>query len=272
MNYSVLMSVYYKEKAEFFEASIESMLNQTALTNDFVIVCDGPLTQELDAVIKKKVEEHPDLFQIIALPENLGIGGAADEGLRHCKNDLVAKMDSDDIARAYRCEKQLEVFARDPEIAIVGGQLSEFQHSLDNIVAVRKVPTLHKDIILYAKRRMPFNNQTVMYRKSVVDAVGGYSRIRRCEDYDLYVRMLQDGYKSQNCEKILVDFRLNEDAYSRRGMKDNLIGFIKVRWEIHKNGFSSFLDFLVPCCGQVVLSIAPNSVKDLIYKRFLRNR
>lgn len=269
-NYSVLMSVYYKEKAEFLRASIKSMLDQTVPPDDFVIVCDGSLTAELDKTINEFCSQKPTLFQIVRSEKNVGIGAAANLGLKYCKNDLVAKMDSDDISRPDRCERQLKVFRQIPELAIVGGQLSEFEDTPEHVVAIRKVPLNHEDILTFSKRRMPFNNQTVMYRKQAVFEAGGYSPLKRCEDYDLYVRMLQLDYDAKNLPCVLVDYRLNQGAMSRRGTVENFKGFFQVRWKIYKSGYSSFIDFIFPCLGQVVVSLIPNRLKYEFYKKFLR--
>lgn len=269
-NYSVLMSVYYKEKPEYLKKSIQSMLDQTVPTNDFVIVCDGPLNEELDEVIEQNKKRYPNLFQIVRLPQNVGIGGAASEGLKYCKNDLVAKMDSDDIARQDRCEKQLAVFDINPELSIIGSQLVEFEDTIENIVGKRIVPCKLDDILHFAKRRMPFNNITVMYRKRSVEMVGGYSSLKRCEDYELYTRMLHKGCKAQNVDDYLCYARTDKDAYSRRGKFNNLYSFIIVRWKIYRMGFSGLTDFLIPCCGQLVLTTSPNFVKRWLYKKWLR--
>lgn len=269
-NYSVLMSVYYKEKAEFLRASIKSMLDQTVPPDDFVIVCDGSLTAELDKTINEFCSQKPTLFQIVRSEKNVGIGAAANLGLKYCKNDLVAKMDSDDISRPDRCERQLKVFRQIPELAIVGGQLSEFEDTPEHVVAIRKVPLNHEDILTFSKRRMPFNNQTVMYRKQAVFEAGGYSPLKRCEDYDLYVRMLRKGYFVNNLPQVLVDYRLNKEALQRRGMMTNFKAFTIVRWRMYRSGFSSLIDFLIPCLAQLFISLSPYKLKAAFYKRWLR--
>ena len=108
--YSVLMSVYYREKPEFLRQSMESILHQTVPTDDFVLVCDGPLNPELDAVIAQMQQAFGPVLYVLRLKQNGGLGKALNAGIQHCKNELVARMDSDDISRPDRCEKQLKVF------------------------------------------------------------------------------------------------------------------------------------------------------------------
>ena len=115
-NYSVLMSVYHKEKADYLRDAMDSIWNQTIPTDDFVLVCDGPLNEELEEVINYMLKDHLSVLKIIRLENNLGLGNALNEGLKHCKNELVARMDSDDIADYQRCEKQLQVFQNNTDI------------------------------------------------------------------------------------------------------------------------------------------------------------
>lgn len=271
-SYSVLMSVYYKENPVFFAEAIQSMMEQTVRTDDFVIVCDGPLSQELDAVLEVYQTRFPDVIHTVRLPENVGIGAAANIGLRHCKNELVAKMDSDDIAEPFRCEKQLEMFRKDPRLTVVGGFIQEFDQDPGNPFAVRGVPQTNEEIRKFARRRQPFNNQTVMYRRKAVIEVGGYRNLRRCEDYDVYLRLLHSGYYVGNLPETLVKVRVNAQAVSRRASLSTLRGVIVSRGYALKIGYSSLLDFLICVGGELVILVCPGSVQQFIYKKFLRQR
>lgn len=114
--YSVLMSVYHKEKPEYLKQAIESIQAQAFPTDDFVLVCDGPLSEPLDSVIAKKQQEMGTTLNVIRLAKNGGLGNALNEGIKHCKDELVARMDSDDIAYPDRCEKQINVFNTHPKV------------------------------------------------------------------------------------------------------------------------------------------------------------
>lgn len=269
-NYSVLMSVYKNEKPQYFDLSIRSMLDQTVRTNDFVIVCDGPLTNELDTILESYAAEYPNIFNIVRLPENVGIGMAAREGLKHCKNDLVAKMDADDIAVSFRCEKQLEKFAENPELTVIGGFIEEFSQDVAVPFAIRSVPTTNEEIRRFARRRQPFNNMTVMYRKNAVEQVGSYRDFRRCEDYDLYVRLLYAGYYTENLPQVLVSARVDNGAHARRASKGTLEGVIRSRWNAYCIGYSTLLDFLICVVGELVIAVSPVWLQQFIYSNFLR--
>jgi len=269
-DYSVLMSVYYKEKPEYLRQSIQSILNQTVPPSEFVIVCDGQLTHELDAILEEFCHNY-SIISIVRLEHNIGIGPAANIGLSKCTHEIIAKMDSDDISLPCRCELELKLLENNPELALVGTYIDEFEENQENVVSTRKVPCMHMDILKYARRRSPFNNQTIMYRKSVVLACGGYSNLRRAEDYDLFVRILAAGYKTRNIPLSLVKYRLSKDVYKRRRTLDNFKGFIKVHWRIYRIGFCSMFDFLLPCIAQLILMILPNETCEWFYLRLRKN-
>lgn len=268
--YSVLMSVYYKEKPAFFSAAIQSMMDQTIPTNDFVIVCDGPLTEELYDVLDRFDRQYPGIFNIVRLKENVGIGAAANIGLQECKNELVAKMDADDISISTRCESLLKKFADNPKLTVIGGYIDEFDSDSDEPFSVRKVPAANEDIRHFARRRQPFNNQTVMYRRSAVLAVGSYRPLRRCEDYDMYLRLLNQGYYVENLPETLVKVRVDRNANKRRASMSTFKGIVQSRWNAVKIGYSSLFDFLYCVVGELVIAICPVTLQQKIYRHFLR--
>lgn len=268
--YSILMSVYAKENPGYFDMAIRSMLDQTVKTDDFVIVCDGPLTEALDQVLAQHDQENPGLFHIVRLPQNVGIGAAANAGLQVCKNDLVAKMDADDLAVPARCEWQLRLFQEKPDLSLVGGYIEEFDQDPDEPFSVRDVPLTQKGITDYFRRRQPFNNQTVMFRRSMVRKAGGYRDFRRSEDFDLYLRMLHAGAIAENIPEILVKVRVNNAAAMRRASMETLKGCARSRWYAHQLGYASILDVLFCVCGELLIVISPAKVQQFIYQRFLR--
>lgn len=264
------MSVYKGERPEFLKNSIESIVNQTVRSEQIVIVCDGPLTKELNNVLEFFDSQNPGLFTIYRLPKNMGTGYAANIGLKLCRNELIAKMDSDDIAYPDRCEKQLLMFSKHKKLDMLGGYVSEFETYVENEIAVKKVPLNQKDIRNFAKRRNPFNNQTLMYKKSKAIGCGGYTCSTRCEDYDFIVKMLMSGAKCANIPEKLVHYRLDGGAYERRRNWKNTVGFISVRYKNWRRGFCSFFDFILPCVVQMVLFILPVDFTKKLYIKILR--
>lgn len=268
--YSVLMSLYIKEKTEYLRLAIDSMLNQTVKPDEIVIVEDGPLTEELLGILKEYKGKYGDLFNIVVSEKNLGLGKALNLGLEHCKNELVARMDTDDIAKPERCEKQLGAFAKDAKLDLVGSAVDEFFDTTDVINSRRVVPTTHEEIYNFAKRRSAFNHPTVMYKKSRVLKFNGYGDLRRNQDVDLFGRMLFGGCKAYNFEESLLLFRSNNDLSKRRKSWENTwsyIATIKKFWEM---GYSGFSDFAVVAIAQTGMFLMPVCVQNWVYKNFLR--
>lgn len=268
--YSVLMSVYVKEKPANLSESLESVLEQTVPPDELVLVCDGKLTDELNVIIKAFESEYSDIFRSVRLLENVGTGMAANEGIKACKNELIAKMDSDDICVPDRFQRQLMMFLKNPKLDMVGGYIEEFDDATREPIAVKKTPITHEEILKYAKRRSPFNNQTLIYRKSFAQKVGGYTNIKRCEDYEFIIKMLMAGAVGENLPEVVVKYRVTKDNYKRRKNWANTKSFIKVRWGLHKSGFSSLWDFLVPTAAQLILFIMPEKFTSWAYGKFLR--
>lgn len=269
--YSVLMSIYKKEKPEYFVQSIESMVNQTIMPDEIVIVKDGELTDSLEEVIDKYIDKYPELFNIVTLRDNVGLGRALDEGLKHCKNELVARMDTDDISLPERCELQIMQFNENPELCIVGTMIDEFYDEPDNIVSSRVVPTTNDDIYKFMKRRSPFNHPTVMYKKSEVIRCGGYGKMRRKQDLDLFSRMINNGCIAENINQSLLLFRSNEDNFKRRKSWSYCKSYIDVQFEIWKRGHCSFNDLSFVILGQLVMFLAPMGLLKKISNKYLRN-
>lgn len=275
-DYSVLMSVYAKEKPEYLRTSIESMMNQTVQTNDFVLVCDGPLTPELDAVIGDMQHKYGDVIHLVRIEKNGGLGHALQVGVTECKNGIIARMDSDDISRPYRCEKELKVLISHPELAIVGSFIEEFIEiepgSLvpTSINAKRVVPEKSDEIIEFAKKRNPFNHPSVMYRKNAVVEAGNYQDIRYMQDYYLWIHMLIAGCKGYNIQEPLVWMRADSNLFKRRSGKLYRDIQLDLFRYMKEQGFISFLQYIQSCILRAGSSMAPNWLREFMFKKVLR--
>ncbi len=269
--YSVLMSVYDQELPENLNESLESMLMQSYPPSDFVLVCDGKLTNELNIIAKSFQNEFKTIFRIIQIDENVGVGKAYNIGIEACKCDYIVKMDSDDISMPNRCLKQMALFAIQPELDIVGTFVEEFNNDTDETVSVKKVPILQDEIVTYARRRNPFNRQTLAIRKEKAVSIGGYSDMKLCEDYEFSARMLRNGAIGQNIPEVLVRYRINENTVDIRKSWKHTKAFIRVRWIIFRAGDTSFRDFLIPCMTQLALFILPRRFTAWFYRKFLRH-
>lgn len=260
------MSLYRKEHPEYLRLAIDSMINQTVKPDEIILVEDGPLTDELYSV----VEEYKPYLNVVVNKTNLGLGLALNEGLKACRNELVARMDTDDISKPDRCEKQLNRFVEKPELSLVGSHIDEFIGTPDNIISKRRVPITSEKIYEYAKKRSAFNHPAVMYRKSSVLAEGGYSNLKRNQDVDLFGRMLFKGYKAENIDEALLWFRSSDELAARRKSWENTKSYITTIKRFWKMGYSSFSDFAIVALAQTGMFIMPTRLQTWVYKKFLR--
>ena len=267
---SVVMSVYKKDHPEWFEQAIDSLLNQTVPSDDIVIVADGPLTTQLNTILRQYKAEKS--ISLVRLPVNQGLGSALNTGLKRAKNELIARMDADDIAVSNRFELQIAEFKKHPELDILGGQIAEFINSPEEITAYRKVPLTQSEIRQFARRRSPFNHPTVMYKKSTIEKLGYYDTSAiRIEDYDLWLRALSIGAVCANVDAILLYYRSTIDAMKRRKTFTSLKNHIRVRARFYVKNYISLSDFLYGISTQIVLFILPASLASMTFKKVVRN-
>jgi glycosyltransferase involved in cell wall biosynthesis len=275
--YSVLMSVYEKEQPEYLRTAIESMVRQTIPFHDFVLVCDGPLPNDLTEVIdqsRRRIEEmqtHPTVT-IVPLPHHSGLGPALNKGLEVCQCDLIARMDSDDISLPNRCEKELRQFEKDPQLAIVSGSVIEFSNTVSNHGKCRSLPENQDEIIRFAKSRNPFNHPCVMYRKSAVIAAGSYRKdYPYFEDYDLWLRMLWNENRGYNISEPLLYMRAGDSMYKRRGGSEHFQSAKKLFSKMKQKGFITSKQYYKALTERWVGDHLPNKLRSFLYQRLLRN-
>lgn len=267
--FSVLMSVYKNEQPDFLDAALLSIEQQTLQPNQIVLVEDGPLTKELGAVITQHEKKFPQLYEVVKKSQNEGLGLALRTGTTYCKHPWIMRMDSDDIAVPQRFEVQMNIVAQDDRYAIVGGQVDEFEGQVSNIVGRRLVPETEEEILKFVKWRSPFNHPTVLIKKVVLEAVGGYQPFGKLEDYYLWVRIISAGYPVLNVPHTLVHMRVDSGMYSRRGDKENLKYIFNLRYLLRKKGFISYSEQLL---GNVIMignNLVPNSLRKFVYQHMM---
>lgn len=268
-NFSVLMSLYWKEKPEYLRQCLDSVLDQTALPEQIVIVKDGALTAELETVLAEYVQKAPQLYTIVPLPENRGLGLALAEGILHCRNELVARMDTDDICRRDRFEVQLREFEKDPQLDLCGCHILEFEDTPAQIVSKRSVPLEDAAIKQYQKRRDGVNHMTVMYKKSSVLRAGNYQSCMLMEDTYLWVNMFRTGSKAMNVDDHLVYARVGTDMFQRRGGFAYFKKYAQGRKMVYETGYISRWEHYETLAIQLVVALIPNRLRGWVFKTLL---
>lgn len=269
MKFSVAMCVYEKDNPEFFNLAIKSVLQQTVKPDEVVLVVDGYVPDELNNIIEFYMQF--DFFKVFRLNKNMGHGVARKYSLDKCQNDLVALMDADDISVHNRFEKQIFIFQNDKNISIVGGNICEFIGNVSNKIGIRKVPQEDKKIKEYMKYRCPFNQVTVMLKKSAVLDVGGYIDWYCEEDYYLWLRMFLANKKFANIDDVLVEVRVGTDMYKRRGGRKYFTSEAKLQKYMLENNIIDIKTFLLNITKRMIVQILlPNNLREWAFKNFAR--
>lgn len=270
--FSLLISVYKNDNPEHFRIALESITtHQTIKPSEVVLVVDGPVPEEIDHVITEACGNNPDLFRIIRFEQNQGLGIALQKGMEAASNDIVIRMDSDDIAVPDRLEKQTQFMESHSDVAICGGQIEEFINEESNIVGKREVPCSDLDIRNYMKSRCPFNHMTVALRRSEVLRAGNYQPWFWNEDYYLWLRMMLAGCKFANLPETLVYVRVGKDMYARRGGIKYFKSEAKIQKFMWDNGIISLsryaFNVFARLCVQVLM---PNWLRGFVFQKLLR--
>lgn len=270
-NFSVSICVYGGDNPKWFEAAVESILNQTVKPTEVVLVVDGPIPDDLNSIIKKY--ECRGIFNVVRFDENQGHGNARRAGISACKNELVALMDADDISAPFRFEKQLSVFKNDENLDIVGGNITEFIDYPENVVARRDVPSTDSEIKKYMKKRCPMNQVTVMFKKNSISQVGGYVDWYCDEDYYLWLRMCLADMKFANLTDVLVNVRVGKEMYQRRGGVKYFKSEAKLQNFMLKSGIIGISTYALNVSKRFIVQVMlPNTVRGWVFKKFARKR
>lgn len=265
--FSVLLSIYHKEDPCYFEMALRSIWDdQTLKPGEIVVVKDGPLTDALDGVVERWKSKLPERVNVVSLKLNVGLAAALNKGLEYCSFDLIARMDTDDIATCDRFERQFGFMSDNPEISVCSGQIEEWDRRMKKKLAVRTLPVLHDDIKKMCSRRSPISHPAVMYRKLDVINVGGYPDIYP-EDYPLWGIMMSKGYVFANLPFVILKMRTGEGLMARRGWKFYK-GEVKTYLLFKRIGIINNYEFLSNVFARFVLRLSPTWMKKLMYNAF----
>jgi glycosyltransferase involved in cell wall biosynthesis len=271
MKFSVLMSVYNKEKAQYLDECLQSLFDQTLKADEVVLVEDGPLSKELEIIIDKWTKK----LQIISvkLSKNSGLAKALNEGLKYCSYDLIARMDTDDVCFIDRFEKQIKFFKNNPNIKLLGAQIVEYDEELETILGYRKVPLEQSRLRKFAKFRTAYNHVTVIFDKETILGLGGYSEdLIKMQDFALWGNVLSNGYLTANLDEVLVKVRTGENLFNRRTGTDYLKHELNALKYVKKYGLINSVEYYLIFILKVFTRLLPLKVLKYIYKNVLRTR
>ena len=268
MEFSVLMTVYEKEKPYNLRKSLLTSYHQTIKPTEIILVCDGILTQELYDEIEQIKSEIP-ILKVYQLDTNVGSGPASCFGVEKCNTNLIARMDSDDYCVETRFEKQIKAFERNPNLIMVGTNILEKN---TEFTALKTVPEMTAEIREYSKFRNPFNNPSSMMRKDYILKVGNYREFRYLEDYDLTMRLIHDNPTKEflNIQEPLVVMQTDDSSYLRRGGLLYIKTEFFLQVDFFRRGYLTKYELWRNIFIRNIVRLFPNSIRKLIYKKKMR--
>lgn len=263
--FSVLLSLYKKENPKYLKEALDSIFCQTVRSDDVVLVEDGLLPDNLEVVVRDYERQYHELH-VVRFEQNRGLGVALNEGMRYCKHDIIARGDTDDINHPDRFERELKILLEHPEYDLISAWIDEFVDNPKQIHSQRRLPEKPEDIYKYGKHRCPVNHPVAMYRKKAVEKVGGYQTDLFPEDYYLWMKMLEAGYKFYNIQDSLLSFRYNPETIKKRGGWRYAVDEAKTQWKAyHQLHYLSIADFCFNVSIRFTTRIFPNKLRQFIY-------
>lgn len=262
MSFSVLMSVYVKENSIYLDECLHSLTRQTKQASEIVVVEDGEITVELSGVIEKYSHLLP--IKSVVLKKNVGLAAALNAGLKFCSNELVARMDSDDVCLPFRFERQVAYMESHPEISVSSAWIEEKDEKMTEVIFLKKLPLVHDDILKFSKKRNPISHPVSIFRKSAVMSVGGYPDVFP-EDYALWSLMLVNKFRFANISETLLYMRTGPEFMGRRGFNffKGEMGLLKYQKSI---GFLNFYEICISFFIKVFLRLSPLKLREFFYK------
>lgn len=271
-NISVLMSVYEKENPKYLGQALASILNQTMKPQEIVLIEDGRLTDELYQVIEAYVRQAGSCgieINRYRFDHSVQLGRALSKGVTLCRNALIARMDTDDIAVETRLEQQAYYLSEHSEVSVLGGAILEFSDD-GSYEKVKNMPIGHSDIKKYARYRNPVNHMTVMFRRDAVLRCGNYRHFPYLEDYELWSRMIAAGEIFDNLTNVQVKARTNNGVYGRRGGWKYFQQYLLLRREQKELQLLTGTEYIKAVILTFGMTMQPNRIRKWIYQKVLR--
>lgn len=268
MKISVLLSLFAKENPSFFDLSMKSIWDdQIRKPDEIVLVEDGPITSELHDIVRKWERHLGKFLKVVVLEENQGLAIALNEGIKHCTGDYIARMDTDDISLPERFLKQEQYLLENPDVVLLGGGMIEFNDE-EGELSPRLMPSSHEEIKAAMCKTSPFVHPSVFIKKEIFDKGLFYNPdCRRCQDAELWFRIIANKYKVANLSEVIIKFRKDPYLYLKRqksaGIEFKI--FVKGIYRIH--GLFTWR-YIYPIV-HYFFRLLPPSLSQKIYNKFI---
>ena len=270
-DFAVLLPVYAGDQPEFFFRAVSSATREQELSpKQLVVVCDGPVDESIsDFLHRASRGQENDLLgpinvRVVRLKHNMGLANALNIGLAHCSHEIVARVDADDISLPQRFAIQIPLI--EGGLGLLGSAIQEFSDDEAEAGLVRSMPTSEEEIRRVISYRSPFAHPSVVYRKSAVEAVGGYEHLQLMEDYLLFARMVAAGVPCGNTPEVLVRYRVGSGAYKRRGGRHMLRSEMRLQKIFRNEGIVSNAQFARNLAIRGGYRLIPTDLRQLLYR------
>lgn len=269
IKFSVLMSVYMNENPIYLNEALESVFKQTYIPNEVILIEDGPVTDKLEEIIIRYKKKYKHILKVIKYKENRGLGDSLRDGILNCNNEIIFRMDTDDVALSERFEKQIKVFL-EKNVDIVGSNITEFDEKMQKSISDRIVPESDLEIKKSIKKRNPMNHMTVAFKRSAVIKAGNYEKMNCFEDYYLWAKMVANDNKFYNIQETLVNVRGGSNMIRRRGGLKYIKAIINFEKSLLNIKLINRRQYVINIMERIIISLIPNKLRLLFYKIFLR--
>ena len=270
-DFSVLLPVYAGDQPEFFFRAVSSATREQELSpKQLVVVCDGPVDESIsDFLHRASRGQETDLLgpinvRVVRLKHNMGLANALNIGLAHCSHEIVARVDADDISLPQRFAIQIPLI--EGGLGLLGSAIQEFSDDEAEAGMVRNMPASEEEIRRIISYRSPFAHPSVVYRKSAVEAVGGYEHLQLMEDYLLFARMVAAGVPCANVPEVLVRYRVGSGAYKRRGGAQMLRSEMRLQNLFLNEGIVSKAQYSRNLAIRGAYRLIPTQLRQTLYR------
>lgn len=256
---SVIMGVYNCKNEDLLEKSINSIINQSYFDWEFLICNDGS-TDGKTLNLLKTYEARDQRIKILSYEKNQGLSYALNTCISKATGKYIVRQDDDDVSKPERFQKLILFAEAHPEYAVIGSIADVTDDSgIWGSYSLEERPT--KQSFYW---NSPFAHPTVLMRKDSLIAIGGYrvaKETRRCEDYDLFMRMYAAGYKGYNIQEKLYEYRVLNGDKKYRPMKDRIDEAV-----VRYNGFKQ-MGMLVSGLPYIIKPILIGLIPQRILKK-----
>jgi len=268
IKFTVILPVYKKVDFKTFCKSFDSLIKQTLIPNEIIVVLDGPVKGNIINYINEKKKFYKFL-RLIIFPINKGLGPVLKIATKLSSYEYIVRCDADDISKPERFELQMKFLNKNKDIDVLGSNVYEIENN--RIVSKKKVDHLHEKIIKKIYFRNPINHSSVIFKKKTILKSGNYEDVKYFEDYFLWMKVFAHNGKFHNLENYLVNMNIDDQFFKRRSGLDYSKFYFNFLIKLRSRNLISMTNFILNLMLRLIIILMPVFLVKRIYKNILRN-